>query len=139
MKDSKYHPICATLTMCDSLPSPGIVRGYHLFYFNIRGSMNKKDVKLVALLSASLFRSPIFFPNKLVYFDNDFTNQWQSMKYHSLKWKFNDKYHHLNMWLDFWVFYCIFVFNFHFFSLRCNSACTKHKQKKMGFENIVQS
>ena len=110
MKESKYNPICATLTMCDKLPSPGIIGGYLLFYFNIRGSTNKKDVKLIALLSAAfLLRSPIFFPNKLVYFDNDYTNQWQPMKYHPLKWKFNDKCHHLDMWLDFWVFYCIFL------------------------------
>ena len=56
------------MTICSDLPSPGIDASV-MFYFNIYGSMNKKDVKLVAFISNSGCISQK--PNKCVYFDND--------------------------------------------------------------------
>ena len=91
--------------MGDDLPIPGM-HGSRMFYFNIKGSMNKKNVKLVAFLSTRVInptRSEQSPPNQCVYFDNDNTQTWQSMKYYPKKWNLPTKYHLSRICCDFWV------------------------------------
>ena len=87
--------------MGPDLPNPGMY-GSQMFYFNIKGSMNKKDVKLVAPLS-SIDHPCDGKSNPCVYFDNDNTQTWISMKHHPFF--FPTKYHLLQICADFWVIY----------------------------------
>ena len=91
------------LTFGADLPYPGILAS-KMFYFNIAGSNNQKDVKLVAFLS-----HPSFNCNECVYFDNDITNQWQSMQYHPLKWNLPTQFPFFTINLEFLVNFCCVV------------------------------
>ena len=99
-KGKTMNEINPTLTMGNDLPHPGM-NASRMFYFNIAGSTNQKDVKLVAFLSNSVEFGGT--DQCCAYFDNDVTQSWQSMKYHRLKWELPTKYDLFCMASDFWV------------------------------------
>ena len=90
------------MTLCPDLPIPGMCTS-EMFYFNVKGSMNKKDVKLVAVLSG------ITDPcdgnsNQCVCFNNDtHTQTWQSMKQDYPSFFLPTKYYLFQISADFWV------------------------------------
>ena len=82
--------------------------GSVMFYFNLKGSTNKKDVKLVACLGD---QSTLNMGNLFVYFDNDNTNTWQNMNGNQrFKWDLLNKSYYTQMSCDFWVSVVFFVF-----------------------------
>ena len=84
------------LTMCADMPGKGMLHWTDMFYFNICGSNNKNDIKLMAPTYVYI-DGHIF-----VYFDNQ-TQKWQKLK-NQEKWKFpNDKYIFATV---FWVCMC---------------------------------
>ena len=107
-----------TSMMGGNLPKPGI-DGCQLFYFNIQGSMNKKDVKLIALLSHIKY-SKHNIPNQCVYFDNDHTQTWKTFNDHFLfakQWQLPIQNPLILPSIDFLVF-CFFFLHVCVFNLR---------------------
>ena len=75
-----------------------------MFYFNIKGSTNKKDVKLVA-----------FLRDTFAYFDNDITNTWQRIhidNFRRFKWTLEINRSIAQLSCDFWVCIIIIIFFF---------------------------
>ena len=106
------------MTMGPNLPNTQM-NVSQMFYFNIKGSMNRKDVKLVAFLKTlmsprhEIVEHTMNDPtNECIYFDNDNTQSWQSMEKHNrLKWQLQIPYSLIGVSAHLWV-KCVFVMFF---------------------------
>ena len=117
------------------LPNPGLLES-KIFYFNIAGSNNARDVKLIAFLSNDLSNGS----NQCVFFDNENDKIWLPFNDNLSQWQLPTTAHFSYVCLDYWVliaciiliffFFIFFIFFFFFFFFFCMLCFVPFLQKK---------